>query len=82
MANPKLSRLAAKLFNQYRVPADAGFKWAEELERADSEEDLSPELRDFLERPHFKDHFGERMNDVSVTQVYIDGKWTSTDAVD
>ena len=90
MANPKLSQLAARLFNQYKVPTGKGFEWATEIETSDSEKDLSPELKAFLEKPYYinpkpkieKNYFGERMNDVSVTQVYIDDKWTSTDAVD
>jgi hypothetical protein len=53
MANPKLSRLAARLFNQYKVPIDKGFEWATEIETVSSEKDLSPELRDFLEKPYY-----------------------------
>jgi hypothetical protein len=53
MANPKISRLAARLFNQYKVPIDKGFEWASEIAKAESEEDLSPELRAFLEKPYF-----------------------------
>jgi hypothetical protein len=53
MVNPELSRLAARLFNKYKVPIDKGFDWATELETANSEEDLSPELRAFLEKPYF-----------------------------
>ena len=53
MANPKLSQLAARLFNQYKVPIDRGFDWATEIEATDSEEDLSPELREFLKRPYY-----------------------------
>jgi hypothetical protein len=55
MTNPELSRLAARLFNKYKVPTDKGFDWAAELAKADSEEDLSPELRAFLEKPYFID---------------------------
>jgi hypothetical protein len=52
MANPKLSRLAARLFNQYKVPIDKGFEWATEIEIVDSEKDLSPELKSFLKKPY------------------------------
>lgn len=48
-----LSRKAAKLFNEYKVPLDPGFKWAIEIESAESEEDLSPELQKFLSNPYF-----------------------------
>lgn len=51
MANPELSRLAARLFNQYKVPLRKGFDWATEIETADSEENLSSELREFLKKP-------------------------------
>jgi hypothetical protein len=88
MKDPKLSRLAAKLFNQYKVPADEGFKWAEEIDRADSKEDLSLELREFLKKPYYinpkpeneKSFFGERMNDMSSVKVFIDGKWVPLDS--
>lgn len=53
MANPELSRLAARLFNQYKVPLDKGFDWAVEVEKADSKEDLSKELQEFLDKPYF-----------------------------
>ena len=53
MANPELSRKAARLFNQYKVPLDKGFDWAIEIETAKSEEDLSPELQKFLSEPYF-----------------------------
>jgi hypothetical protein len=87
MANPKLSRLAARLFNQYKVPIDKGFEWATELETANSEEDLSPELRAFLGKPYYinskpeknKSSFGERMNDMSSAKVFVDGKWVPLD---
>jgi hypothetical protein len=51
MTNPELSRKVAKLFNQYKVPIALGFKWAEEVEDAESINDLSPELRDFIDSP-------------------------------
>tara|TARA_B110000503_G_scaffold22880_1_gene35601 strand:+ start:5105 stop:5287 length:183 start_codon:yes stop_codon:yes gene_type:complete len=51
MTNPELSRKVAKLFNQYKVPIDLGFKWAYEADEADSVDELSPELRDFIENP-------------------------------
>lgn len=53
MANPELSKKAARLFNQYKVPLDKGFSWAIEIEKAKSEEDLSPELQKFLANPYF-----------------------------
>ena len=53
MANPKLSRLAAKLFNEYNVPLDKGLDWAIEIEKADSIADLSTELKSFLTKPYF-----------------------------
>lgn len=53
MANPELSRRAARLFNQYKVPLDKGFDWAIELESAESEKDLSLELQKFLSEPYF-----------------------------
>jgi hypothetical protein len=53
MANPELSRLAARLFNKYKVPIDIGFEWATEIETADSERGLSPELREFLKKPYY-----------------------------
>jgi hypothetical protein len=53
MANPELSRKAARLFNQYKVPLDISFDWAVEIEAAKSEEDLSPLLQAFLKHPYF-----------------------------
>lgn len=53
MVNPELSRKAARLFNQYKVPLDKGFDWAVEIETSESEEDLSPELQKFLAEPYF-----------------------------
>lgn len=53
MANPELSRLAAKTFNQYKVPLDKGFDWAIEIESAKSMNDLSSELQSFLTNPYF-----------------------------
>jgi hypothetical protein len=53
MTNPDLSRLAAKLFSKYRVPIDKGFEWAAEIEDSSSEEDLSPELKEFLAKPYY-----------------------------
>jgi hypothetical protein len=53
MANPELSRKAARLFNEYKVPLGKGFDWAVEIESAESEKDLSPELRKFLANPYF-----------------------------
>jgi hypothetical protein len=53
MANPELSRKAARLFNKYKVPLDKGFDWAIEIETAESEKDLSPELQKFLTNPYF-----------------------------
>ena len=53
MTNPELSRLAARLFNKYKVPIDIGFEWAAEIAKASSEEDLSPKLRDFLKNPYY-----------------------------
>ena len=53
MANPELSRKAARLFNEYKVPDGQGFDWAIEIEKAKSEEDLSPELQKFLANPYF-----------------------------
>jgi len=53
MAIPKLSRKAAKIFAEYKVPIDPGFDWALEVEGAKSEGDLSPELRAFLAEPYF-----------------------------
>jgi hypothetical protein len=87
MKNPELSRLAARLFDEYEVPADRSLKWAMEIETADSEKDLSPELRKFLEKPYYTDSkpektksfFGERMNDMSSIKVFIDGEWVSLD---
>jgi hypothetical protein len=52
MTKPEISRLAARLFNQYRIPTDKASEWATEIEAADSEKDLSPELRKFLEKPY------------------------------
>ena len=51
MANPELSRLAARLFNQYEVSVDKGLEWATEIEKANSKDDLSAELKIFLEKP-------------------------------
>lgn len=87
MKNPELSRLAAKLFNQYEVPADQRLKWTTEIETTNFEKDLSPELREFLEKPYYidskpektKSFFGERMNDMSSVKVFIDGEWVSLD---
>ena len=89
MKNPELSRLAARLFDEYEVPADRSLKWAMEIETTDSEKDLSPELREFLKKPYYTDSksekpesfFGERMNDVSSVKVFIDGKWVSLDKI-
>lgn len=53
MTNPELSRLAAKVFNQYKVPMDMGFDWAIEIEQANSMSDLSAELQSFLAEPYF-----------------------------
>jgi hypothetical protein len=53
MVSPELSRKAARLFNQYKVPLDKGFDWAVEIETSKSEEDLSPELQKFLAEPYF-----------------------------
>ncbi len=53
MINPELSRLAARLFNQYKVPINKGFEWDAEIQKAESEEDLSPELRAFLKNPYY-----------------------------
>jgi hypothetical protein len=53
MVNPELSRRAARLFNQYKVPIDKGFEWAIEIESSKSEKDLSPELQKFLSEPYF-----------------------------
>jgi len=53
MAIPELSRKAAKIFAEYKVPMDPGFDWALEVEGAKSEGDLSPELRSFLAEPYF-----------------------------
>lgn len=53
MANPELSRKAARLFNEYKVPLNKGFDWAVEIESAKSEKDLSPELQKFLAEPYF-----------------------------
>jgi hypothetical protein len=52
MAVAELSRKAARLFNQYRVPNDKGFDWALEIDSAKSEKDLSPELQEFLAKPY------------------------------
>jgi len=51
MANPELSRIVAKLFSQYKVPIAQGFEWAAEVERAESIDDLSLELKEFIESP-------------------------------
>lgn len=51
MTNPELSRELAKLFNRYKVPIDLGIKWAYEADAAESVDELSPELRDFMENP-------------------------------
>ena len=51
MTNPELSRKIAKLFNQYKVPITLGFEWAYEVDKAESIDELSPELRDFIENP-------------------------------
>jgi hypothetical protein len=64
MKDPKLSRLAAKLFNQYKVPVDEGFSWAEEIDRADSEEGLSPELKEFLRKPYYINPPPSKINSV------------------
>jgi hypothetical protein len=53
MAIPELSRKAAKIFAEYKVPMDPGFDWALEVEGAKSEGDLSPELLSFLAEPYF-----------------------------
>lgn len=53
MANPELSRRAARLFNDYKVPLDKGFDWAVEIETAKSVSDLSEELQKFLSKPYF-----------------------------
>jgi hypothetical protein len=53
MVSPELSREAARLFNKYKVPIDPGIKWAFELQAAESETDLSPELKKFLANPYF-----------------------------
>jgi hypothetical protein len=53
MLNPELSREAAKLFSQYKVPIDRGFEWAEQIEKAKSIDDLSLELREFMESPRY-----------------------------
>lgn len=51
MTNPELSRKVAKLFNQYKVPIALGFDWAYQVDSAKSIDELSPELRDFIENP-------------------------------
>lgn len=51
MTNPELSRKTAKLFNKYKVPIALGFEWAYEIDSANSVDELSPELRDFIENP-------------------------------
>lgn len=48
----ELSRRAARLFNEYRVPDDKGWDWGLELMSAKSEKDLSPELQQFLADPY------------------------------
>lgn len=48
----ELSRKAARLFNEYRVPDDKGWDWGLELMSAKSEKDLSPELQQFLADPY------------------------------
>lgn len=53
MANPELSRKVARLFSEYKVPLDPGVEWAFEVEAAKSEEDLSPELQEFIRKPRF-----------------------------
>jgi hypothetical protein len=53
MAIPELSRKAAKIFAEYRVPMNFGFDWAFEIEDAKSENDLSLELQSFLAEPYF-----------------------------
>ena len=55
MVSPELSREAARLFNKYKVPIDPGIKWAFELQAAESDLDLSPELQKFLANPYFID---------------------------
>ncbi len=62
MVNPELSRKAARIFNQYKVPLDKGFEWAVEIETSDSEDDLSPELQKFLAEPYFMNPKPERDN--------------------
>jgi len=53
MANPELSRKAARLFNQYKVPLNKGLDWAIQIEAANSEKDLPLELQKFLSEPYF-----------------------------
>lgn len=53
MANAQLSRDAAKLFTEYKVPLDIGFEWAVEITSADTVSDLSLELQSFLADPYF-----------------------------
>lgn len=53
MANAQLSRDAAKLFTEYKVPIDIGFDWATELQLADSMGQLSDDLQAFLTNPYF-----------------------------
>lgn len=53
MANPELSRKAARLFNEYKAPLDLGFDWAMEIEAAEKESDLSIELQRFLNEPYY-----------------------------
>jgi len=52
MTVAELSRKAARLFNQYKVPSDTGFDWAVEIDSAKSDKDLSPELQQFLAEPY------------------------------
>ena len=53
MAMPDLSRKAATIFNEYKLFGDKGIEWANEIQLAKTEEDLSLELQEFLKNPYY-----------------------------
>jgi len=53
MGMPDLSRKAAIIFNEYKLFGDKSIKWANEIQLAEAESDLSLELQEFLKNPYY-----------------------------
>lgn len=72
MANAQLSREAAKLFGEYKVPIDTSIDWAVEINSANSVNDLSLELQEFLADPYYM-NLPEGIEDV-LLEKHLAGK--------